>query len=485
MTTNPLPITQIASQSALIAGRAEAFRRASASKPKWDAQWEYRNSETGRAYTPHSEQERNFVYSYTVPFPAILGGEGSGKSVAGIIADLERIRMGMSWIVVSPNLPHFKKSLWPEFKRWCPWEFVVESQRYRQSPEWQPSESFELVFDLPGYPKLLMGGLVGESGRVGTWEGPNVSGFHIDEARHLHDAAGLKVLTGRARIVGPSGFLPQGYITSTGGCDWITEYYGPEKDGEHKHPEFKAKTQIIVLLTSGNQANLSADYIANRTSLLTDEEREILTGVDPWSIVVDSPFLENMILWDRLKEVLPPLGKREPLVLALDAGTHRDHFGIVGVTRHPDKARHGDVAVRFVEEWIPQGKGGLDFQKGPMLRIRQLKRDGYYLMCATYDPYQLHQPMKDLEAELGLYIKDFNQGEARAIADNDLLTGIMAGQVAHDGDLTLRKHIQNARRKPDTALSGKIRLIKKSLGEKIDLSVCLSMSRSICKFLSI
>lgn len=461
----------------------QAYSLARIAKPKWDSSYTYRNSETHKVYTPHNEEERRFVYEYTVPFPAILGGEGSGKSVAGIIADLERIRMGMSWIVLSPNLPHFKKSLWPEFRRWCPWQSVVESQRYRQSPEWQPSESFELVFDLPGYPRLLMGGLVGESGRVGTWEGPNVSGWHVDEFRHVRDASGLKMLIGRARIVGPNGFKPQGYITSTGGSDVITEYYGPTKDSEHAHPDFKAKTQVIILLTENNMHNLSSDYLVNRVSLLTESEKEILTGHDPWSIVVDSPYLDNMILWDRLKEPLPELGKREPLVIALDAGAKRDHFGFIGGTRHP--TRHDDVAVRIVEEWIPKGKGGLDFSTGPLLRLRELKKSGYYIVCVTFDPWQLHQPMKDVERELGLYVKEFNQGEARAIADSDLLTAINAGNISHDGNATLRKHLQNARRKPDSTNSGRIRLVKKSLGEKIDLSVCLSMMRSICKFLNL
>lgn len=476
-----LPVEQLASTRALMAGRAAKLTRLIA--PKWDSSYIYRNSETGKAWTPRNDIERRFVYEYTAPYPAILGGEGSGKTVLTVIADLVRVSMGMSGIVVSPNLPHFKRSLWPEFKRWCPWQFVIESQRYRQSPEWQPSESFELVFDLPNYPRLLMGGLIGEGGRVGTWEGPNISFFHVDEARHLHNEAGLKVLTGRARIDGPNGFEPQGYISSTGGCDWITEYYGPAREGnEHAHPDFKALTQVIILLTQDNMQNLSSDYLSNRISLLTDTEKEILTGSDPWSVVVDSPFLDNIILWDMWKESLPLLGKREPLILALDAGTKHDHFGMVGLTRHPDKARHDDVAVRLVEEWIPKGKAGLDFSTGPLLRIKQLKESGYHIMCITFDPYQLHQPMKDIERDLGLYTKEFNQGEARTIADADLLSQIKAGHVAHDGDATLRQHLLNARKKPD---GGKIRLVKKSLGLKIDLSVCLSMGRSICKFLNL
>lgn len=466
--------------------QGQAYSLHSIAKPKWDSSYTYRNSETGKAWTPRNDIERRFVYEYTAPYPAILGGEGSGKTVLTVIADLVRVSMGMSGIVVSPNLPHFKRSLWPEFKRWCPWQFVIESQRYRQSPEWQPSESFELVFDLPSYPRLLMGGLIGEGGRVGTWEGPNISFFHVDEARHLPNEDGLKVLMGRARIDGPNGFEPQGYISSTGGCDWITEYYGPVKDGnEHAHPEFKAKTEIIILLTKDNQDNLSKNYIANRISALTDEEAEIILGIDPWAVVVDNPFLDSIILWDRLQEALPVLGKREPLVIGLDAGTHRDHFGMIGVTRHPDKTRRDDTAIRFAEEWIPKGTRGLDFDTGPLLRIKELKKSGYYIMCVCFDPYQLHQPMIDLEKNEGIYTKPIGQGEPRAIADSDLKSAIVFGQIAHDGDKALRKHIQNARSKPDSTLSGKIRIIKKAQEGKIDLAIALSMARSICKFLNL
>lgn len=458
---------------------------AGANQTLWPTQ--YRNSETGRLYVPHSNEERDFVYHYTVPFPAILGGEGSGKSVAGIIADLERVRDLQSGIVVSPNLPHFRRSLWPEFRRWCPWQCVVSSQQYRESPEWVPHEQFELVFNLRGYPRLLMGGLIGESGRVGSWEGPNVSFFHIDEARHLHSAQGLKVLVGRVRIPSPSGWLPQGYITSTGGSDVITEYYGPLKDDDPQS-DYKSRTSVIILLTENNLHNLSSDYLDNRSSILNDAEREILLGHDPFSVIEDSPLLDNIVLWDRLKEPLPALTKREPLVLALDAGKNRDHFGMVGTTRHPDKARHraGDVAVRFSQEWIPPKRGkGLDFSAGPLARLRELNKL-YNIVCVPYDPWQLHQPMLDLERELGLYVKEFTQGDKRAIADSDLVNGIVNGTLAHNGELfDLRKHIMGARRKPDPANNGRIRIIKKNSGTFVDLTVCLSMSTYMCKFLNL
>ena len=66
--------------------------------------------------------------------------------------------------------------------------------------------------------------------------------------------------------------------------------------------------------------------------------------------------------WDACKEDYPPLTDRTPVVLGLDAGVRHDSFGIVGVTRHPQ--RHQDVMVRAVGLWTPPKGGSISFH-GP------------------------------------------------------------------------------------------------------------------------
>lgn len=470
-------------QDAMQEAWAEAKRRRSL-PPKHAWPTVYTNRETGRAYTPHSEEEARFVYLDNPPFPIVTGGEGAGKSVAGSIFTLERIKWGMSGIVVSPTLPHFASSTWMELRRWIPWEFVARQDQYMQDATWTPTKQFQLVFDLPGQPYLELGGLVDNRGKAVKWEGPNVGFAWFDEARRAQDASGLKVLIGRARIPGPKGEKPQVALTTTGGCPWLTEYYGPRVEHD-PHSTFKDKTRVVQLLTSGNLANLSADYVENRGSILSDAEKDIYLGADPWGSVSVSPFIEDMNLWDRLREVLPPLGNTEPVVLALDAAVSGDSFGLGGVSRHPDKARYNEhVVVRFALEWKPAPGQKLDYDAagGPFETVRRLCKD-YNIICVVYDPYQMHYAATRFAQEGIAWFYEFSQGDKRLEADADLLTMITQKRLAHDGTHSaLREHIQNADRKLYTLDSGdkKIRLIKRQQGLKIDLAVCLSMASYQC-----
>jgi hypothetical protein len=147
----------------------------------------YFNADSLKFYIPHHRPEADFVYTDGPWRSGLLkGGEGSGKSVAGVIKDLERIRRGMDGMLASPDLVHFKKSLWPEFVRWCPWNMVLPSQQYRGKPGWEPQDPFTLTFS--NRVKVLCGGMDDPV----RWDGTNVSWAHLDEARRKKDASALK-----------------------------------------------------------------------------------------------------------------------------------------------------------------------------------------------------------------------------------------------------------------------------------------------------
>lgn len=449
----------------------------------------YINSDTGRTYVPHSDEERDFVYCDEPRFPLATGGEGAGKTVSGAIKALNRIRRGMSGIAVSPTLPHFASSTWAELRRWIPWQCVMPSDQYMQAATWMPTQQFELVFNLPGYPKLQCGGLVDSAGRAVKWEGPNVHFFWFDEARRAPNSNGLKVLTGRPRLTGPGGEPPQGWITTTGGCTWLTEYYGPLKEND-KRADFKALTKVIQLLTKDNTANLDPDYAIARFAVFDNEtETAIYSGVDPWGEIADFPFLENIELWDRLVEPdLPVLTKREPIAIALDAGETSDSFALVGVGMHPKRTR-GSVrtAVRFAYEWKPEDYGGsLNFGEWdspdrtlPIPTLYDLCKV-YNVLQTVYDNHQLHQPVKSLEGRARTWFKKFNQQDDRLVADNDLRLVILNAGTSHNGTLAnLRKHLANANRKTyeSDGNGRKIRIVKRG-SLKVDLAVALSMAHS-------
>ena len=441
----------------------------------------YVNCDTGKPYKPHKLEERQAVYSDGPRYLLLKGGEGGGKSVAGIIKTLERIRRGMNGAVVSPDLEHFKKSLWPEFRRWCPWDRVVEKQQYRQAVTWEPSRPFSLVFNnAVGTKSTLLCGGAKES-EIGSWEGPNLSFVHMDEFRRHKTAAALKVFDGRVRIPGPNGEPSQIYITTTPRKHWLYEYFGPLKTDDLR-ASFKAASRVVTLLTIENAANLEPGFAASRAQTLTAAEARVLLNAEWEDIDTGQRFLPSMLLWDGCKASIPALTEYESMVIALDAAVVNDCFAMVGVTRHP--ANDEIVAVRFVQVWEPKGRAldylGTEAEPGPEMVLRRLA-ERYNIICVVYDPYQLHDFATRLMREGVAWFKEFGQGAPRLESDQQLLSLIMQRRLMHDGNETLRQHMDNADRKLND--DGKLRIVKREDSAKIDAGVALGMAAHQCLFL--
>lgn len=465
---------------------------------------EYVNRDTGKVYEPHHEGERLFVYGEERRYPAALGGEGGGKSCAGIIKTLERLRRSMSGCMVSPDMPHFKRSLWPEFQRWCPWDQVVPKHQDRGKFDWEPYAPFVIAFKNGA--RLWCGGM----DEPGAWEGPNISFAHMDEMRRKKDADVLKVLDGRVRIPGPNGEPPQLWQTTTPKKHWLFEYYGPlqvkcrdcgsdepldVQKGESLHcrscrseeleivdvrQAFKLDSYVTVLLTKDNENNLQDDFAKQRAQTLTEAEARVLLEA-AWEDYEDGqPFLPTMIWWDNCREKLPPLDHREPMILSVDAATGRqstdsDYFGLLGITKHPE--RSDTVAVRYVNAWQAKAGGKIDFlgtehNPGPEMEIRRLCAE-YNPLRLVADPAQLHDMLTRFRHEYLIGVKEFSQQNRRMEADTALLHLIQQKRIAHDGHPLLREHIQNADRKHDAA-HRRMRMVKRHDNMKIDLAVCLS-----------
>ena len=486
----------------------------------------YTNSETDKAYTPHHQDEHRAVYT-DIPVHLILkGGEGSGKSVAGIVKTLERLRRNMAGCMVSPDLPHFKRSLWPEFRRWCPWEQVVPEHQYRSKFSWEPRAPFVLAFKNGA--TLMCGGI----DDPGAWEGPNISFAHFDEARRKKTAIALKVLTGRVRIPGPKGEPPQIYFTTTPRKHWLHEYFGPLRlrcDScshryEHyvntepgvtyinlspdmtpvcprcgsenylpddNHAAFKLNSMVLTLLTKENEGNLQEGFTENRALSLSAAEARVLLDAEWEDIEASERFLPSMLMWDLCRAEIPSLGPREPLVVAMDAATGRtneysDCFGMLGVTRYPP---HSDtVAVRLVQKWQARPGAKIDFwgtekAPGPERVLRTLAKE-YNVVVVTYDPYQLHDMGTRLSRERVAWMSEFSQSARRTESDTDLLNLITHRRILHGGNTDLRDHVDNADRKTDS-MGKKLRIVKREDASKVDLCVCLSMACAKCLQLSL
>jgi hypothetical protein len=191
----------------------------------------------------------------------------------------------------------------------------------------------------------------------------------------------------------------------------------------------------------------------------------------------DEHLLPDDSWWTGAREDLPPLDPRTPIVIALDAATSNDSFGLVAVSRHP--LRRADVAVRYAREWKPP-KGGLirfgtpgepETPRGDLDRLIK----AHNVVAVVADPYQLHAMLTELRDEGRVYAKAFDQGRDRLEADAQFRQLIINRRIAHDGNAALSEHVKNANIAVD-AQSRKLRIVKREQSLKIDLAVCASMA---------
>ncbi len=335
---------------------------------------------------------------------------------------------------------------------------------------------------------LLCGGF----DNPGSWEGPNVNFADFDEARHHANAQMVKVLDGRCRIAGPHGEPPQWWLPTTprksrmsnspddDQYHWMFVMFGPWTDQTKEDPfaDFKRESRVTTLRLDENIDNLAEGYVESRGQSLTENEKSILVDAE-WSDEESlERFLPSILLWDACREIIPPLGKREPLVIALDAATGRtssasDCFGLLAVSPF-GQSRY---AVRIAEVWRAAiGKQidfiGTDLHPGPETRLRQIIKD-FNVVCICFDPHQLISMSQRLEMEERVWFDKFGQVAKRLESDRSLLDDIVRKAIVHDGDSTLRNHIDNADRKVDD-YGSKFRIIKGR--GRVDLAVCLSMA---------
>ena len=198
--------------------------------------------------------------------------------------------------------------------------------------------------------------------------------------------------------------------------------------------------------------------------------------IEAFTTVGEELFLPSPLWWDACREDLPVLG-RESIMLAADAATVSDSFGLVGVTGHPTRA--GDYAVRYAREWKPIG-GMIDFYApdGPYAEVCRLCRE-YSVAQLVYDPTEMRQFALRLSNEGVVYCHEFSQQGQRLEADKNLYDMILARRLAHDGNEALRAHILNANRKPEKDEKSdlqRLRIVKRNAEKKIDLAVALSMA---------
>jgi hypothetical protein len=311
-----------------------------------------------------------------------------------------------------------------------------------------------------------------------AWEGGNVNFGAYDEVRRAPTAQMVKVLAGRARIEGPGGIPPQVMFSSTprGGSPgehWMYDWFGPVQPDDPL-AAFKAQTRAFNLNTRDNIAQLSQRYTDTRSSMLSDAEAKVYVEGGWGSTDEDTPFLDDIVWWDRLRDDATVLSypPNQPHVLAVDAATDHDSFAFTLVGR--ERAGAQRVLAIGSREWKPPKNGKIDFDE-PFEAIKELARDTN-IAVVTYDPYQLHMFMAKMRGHVDAHFKPFEQNALRLKSDKMLRDGIISKLIAHAGNETLRTHIMHANKQVDPTERERLRLVKRSKSLKIDAAVCLSMA---------
>lgn len=428
-------------------------------------------------------------YDLTVPLAEHYEAQGiyhhnSGKSVFLVIKAMNRLRRGMDGICLSPNLPSFKRSLFPTILDFLPRQVVIEEHQRYFHPSWTPHTSFYIVVknEVGGFSKLLCAG--GASPLL--LEGININFAAIDELRGFDDPEIIKVLTGRIRLPGPNPEKcpPQMFVASTPNMGFMFSFFGPSlpEDEEDEYREFKRQSKVITLRTEDNLENIDPDYIEGRGASLTEAQKRVrLFG--EWEDENNPEQFVDITMWDSLRANIPAVRPKaspdkdysDVLVMSIDAAYARDTFSITTCSR--SMFNRNDVAVRSCKVWQPKGDRKVDFAE-----VERYIRDycvRFSVVTIVYDVFQLFDMMQRLSKDGVAWCQSFSQTKSRSLSDSLLYDLILQRRIIHDGDTTLRQHLKNADTKTDDVTS-KRRLVKRSDSLKIDAAVSLSMCAFEC-----
>jgi phage terminase large subunit-like protein len=153
-------------------------------------------------------------------------------------------------------------------------------------------------------------------------------------------------------------------------------------------------------------------------------------GVDSWL----GP--NGAVLWDALAAPFD-FAAGAPTWVGVDVGIKRDSTAVVAVQK--DEAGHLHATARF---WIPTEDNPVDVTD-VMEHVRELAR-AYDVQAVSFDPRLFAVPATMLSDE-GLPLVEIPQSVERMTSVlGSLLELIKRGELAHDGDELLRRHVLNA-----------------------------------------
>lgn len=181
-------------------------------------------------------------------------------------------------------------------------------------------------------------------------------------------------------------------------------------------------------------------------------------------------------------QVPPRERPKRSIVLGVDASVSGDATAVVGVSRH--ETYHDHITLEFINMWKPEKGHPLDYTSTVEAAVRYYSRF-YNVMCCSYDPYQLHYLMTNLNNEFVAWCDPFPQMNKRLEADKQLYDLFKDRRIHFRGEQSLLESIGmcGARKQPND--NSKLRIVKKTTESVIDPTVALSMAAYQCLFLNI
>lgn len=183
-------------------------------------------------------------------------------------------------------------------------------------------------------------------------------------------------------------------------------------------------------------------------------------------------------LWDACLSSAPvELSKHVPLVLAVDGAYAAKGDVFAAVPAHQD----GNTSVIY-DPLVWEAKGEPRDLEDIQDQLKNFCID-WNVVEIAYDPTQLVHMMQHLEKPSmtrsgrefrGVPTFEFSQQQERTKSDKYLLDAIVSRKIRHGGNLILRQHLDNADRKMTD--DRKLRIVKRTSGQKNDAAVALSMA---------
>lgn len=329
----------------------------------------------------------------------------------------------------------------------------------------KPTESF--IEPIP----IADAGEAGANQSLTSWT--ELWGYLLEHARRFYEE--MQPVPTRA--------LSQRFIDTYAGykneSELLWEIWDLAMSGEKLHPDLPlygvADAGLIAYIDTGEAARRMPwqKGVEGRKYYLNAEKSERPHNYNrlhrnEWVDSVNA--LVEMPIWDALAYAPEQKPKPSWVVIGIDASRTNDCTAMVVA------CRQGELTY-LLETWVwtPSSSHEMDYQKTVVPAIEHVM-GRYQVAKVVYDPWQLADTMMQMAKQYRrVPFAEFKQDGARLEADTAFVAKINQGLIRHDGDETLRAHIQNSDGK-DNGDKDAVRIVKREEKKKIDAAVAASMA---------